>query len=96
MGIRILLTLACLLSGPAVALADPPDAQSRYMPAGPPPVAGYERYGRAVGALDQTVIGAVPPYLWRHGCGPTAAGMVMGYWDGQGFPDLIPGESFLF
>ena len=39
------------------------------------------------------VITGVPPYLWRHGCGPTAVGMVVGYWDGVGFDDLIPGPA---
>ncbi|MFH1259963.1 MAG: T9SS type A sorting domain-containing protein [Elusimicrobiota bacterium] len=34
-----------------------------------------------------------PPYEWRHGCGPTAAGMVIAYWDAQGFVDLIPGDG---
>ena len=41
----------------------------------------------------QTVISGVPSYLWRHGCGPTAAGMVIGYWDGQGYDGLISGNA---
>jgi len=41
----------------------------------------------------QTVISSVPSYLWRHGCGPTAAGMVIGYWDSNGYEDLISGNS---
>jgi hypothetical protein len=36
---------------------------------------------------------SAPGYLWRHGCGPTAVGMVVGYYDGQGYEDLIPGEA---
>ncbi len=40
-----------------------------------------------------TMIAGVPAYTWRHGCGPTAVGMVVGYWDGKGFDDLIPGSS---
>ncbi len=39
------------------------------------------------------VIDAVPTYYWRHGCGPTAAGMVIGYYDMHGYPWLIPGDS---
>jgi hypothetical protein len=39
------------------------------------------------------VIDAVPTYAWRHGCGPTAAGMVIGYYDMHGYPWLIPGDS---
>ena len=34
----------------------------------------------------------VPAYLWRHGCGPTAVGMVIGYYDTHGF-NLIPGDA---
>ncbi len=41
------------------------------------------------------VIPSVPAYIWRHGCGPTAAGMVLGYWDGQGFDELVPGDARL-
>ncbi len=41
----------------------------------------------------QVVIEGVPAYLWRHGCGPTAAGMVMGYWDSHGYPDLVEGDA---
>jgi hypothetical protein len=36
---------------------------------------------------------SVPPYLWRHGCGPTAVGMVIGYYDILGYDDLIPGSA---
>lgn len=43
--------------------------------------------------IGQTVISGVPTYKWRHGCGPTAAGMVIGYWDGHGYDDLIPGDA---
>ena len=42
---------------------------------------------------SQVLIKNVPAYLWRHGCGPTAAGMVIGYWDSQGYPDLVPGDA---
>lgn len=36
----------------------------------------------------------VPAYSWRHGCGPTALGMVIGYYDNLGFSDLVIGDSF--
>jgi len=38
------------------------------------------------------VINGVPAYLWRHGCGPTSASMVIGYWD-KWHDDLIPGDA---
>ena len=42
---------------------------------------------------NQIVIEDVPAYKWRHGCGPTAAGMIIGYWDGQGYDDLVSGDA---
>jgi uncharacterized protein (TIGR02145 family) len=44
------------------------------------------------GAGVKTIEG-VPSYLWHRGCGPTALGMIIGYYDSQGFPDLIEGEA---
>jgi autotransporter-associated beta strand protein len=45
----------------------------------------------APATLSATVvtISDVPSYIWYNGCGPTAAGMIVGYWDAHGFPDLI-------
>ena len=40
-----------------------------------------------------TVIPGVPAYIWRHGCGPTAVGMVVGYWDSKGYSNLVPGSA---
>jgi hypothetical protein len=31
----------------------------------------------------------VPAYDWYHGCGPTAAGSIIGYWDLHGYPNLF-------
>jgi len=39
-------------------------------------------------------IDGVPPYEWYLGCTPTAAGMVIGYWDSHGYPNF-PGEKTL-
>jgi hypothetical protein len=61
----------------------------------PRPPAGVDRKGHAfdaVGLLGATIVG-LPAYLERHGSGPTAAGMVLGYHDGHGFPYLIPGDA---
>jgi len=43
-------------------------------------------------ATDKIITG-VPGYAWRHGCGPTAVGMVMGYYDTHGYDNLIPGNA---
>jgi hypothetical protein len=39
------------------------------------------------------LVSGVPGYAWRDGCGPTAVGMVVGYYDGNGWPNLIPGDA---
>jgi len=88
-----LLIIACLLSCPAAVLADPWSAQNTYMPTRVGPEGDYETYKDALNRRAQTVVAGVPSYLWRHGCGPTAAGMVIGYHDGSGYPLLIPGDA---
>ncbi|MBD3218033.1 MAG: hypothetical protein GF310_07120 [candidate division Zixibacteria bacterium] len=42
----------------------------------------------------QVVIEGVPAYIWQHGCGPTAAGMLIGYWDMHGKSQLVAGDSY--
>jgi len=42
---------------------------------------------------SQTLISNVPTYIWHKGCGPTALGMVIGYYDEMGFDDLINGSA---
>ena len=44
-------------------------------------------------AAGEVVVSGVPAYIWRDGCAPTSTGIVLGYWDGHGFPDLIPGDA---
>jgi chitodextrinase len=39
------------------------------------------------------VISGVPAYLWYAGCAPTAGGMILGYWDGNGFSNLVVGDA---
>lgn len=68
----------------------PPDAQSTTGPTPPP---GVDVAGISFSPQAAVVISTVPPYLWHHGCGPTAAGMVIGYWDGHGFGSLVPGDA---
>ena len=42
---------------------------------------------------SQQIISGVPYYLWRHGCGPTSVGMVVGYYALHGFSGLIAGSA---
>lgn len=66
------------------------DAQSTTGPTPPP---GVDVVGAGVTSQAAVVIPNVPAYEWHHGCGPTAAGMVIGYWDGQGYGALVPGNA---
>ncbi len=59
----------------------------------PPPKGGYIPYTAGIDQRGLKLIGCVPAYTSIHGCGPTAAGMIIGYYDGQGFDDFIPGDA---
>lgn len=64
--------------------------------AGPVPPLNVDSRGRLFTPAERasaTVIPEVPAYLWRHGSAATAAGMILGYYDRTGFPDLLPGDA---
>ena len=70
--------------------AYPPDAQSTTGPVPPPGIS------RGISPPDpdyQVIISGVPAYIWYNGCGPTAEGMLLGYWDGRGFGNLVEGDA---
>jgi hypothetical protein len=54
---------------------------------------GYNQTAAALGGGVQKLLSGVPAYIWYRGCGPTSAGMVVGYWDMHGYPNLIAGDS---
>jgi hypothetical protein len=66
------------------------DAQSTT---GPFPPAGVNAKGALFASPKAITISDVPAYIWHDGCGPTAAGMVFGYWDTHGYDWLIPGDA---
>lgn len=73
----------------------PEPLQSTTGPTPPPTVEPKQETlpgGGFSGGADTVVVG-VPGYLWRHGCGPTAVGMVVGYWDGKGCSALFDGDA---
>jgi hypothetical protein len=51
------------------------------------PSAGSSSAGAS--STSAKTIASVPAYSWYHGCGPTAAASVFGYWDIAGFPNLF-------
>ncbi len=83
----MLLSLAVAQSHP-----DPNDCPPGYSTTGPVPPAGLDQ-GLRPPDKAMVIIPGVPSYIWQHGCGPTALGMVIGYYDGNGFADLVPGNA---
>ena len=59
---------------------------------GPIPPQGIDR-GLYPQSRSQITIAGVPAYIWQNGCGPTAVGMVIGYWDVHGCPDMVVGDA---
>ncbi|MCK4412539.1 MAG: hypothetical protein KAY32_03240 [Candidatus Eisenbacteria sp.] len=82
-----LLTLTAL-----AALTLPGVVWAQQSTTGPVPPPGLD-LGRRASSPGDSVIPGVPAYLWHHGCCPTALGMVIGYWDGLGYPDLVRGPA---
>jgi len=41
---------------------------------------------------SEVILFNVPTSKWTYGCGPTAAGMIMGYYDRAGFPNMYFGQ----
>ncbi|MHC4716197.1 MAG: CARDB domain-containing protein, partial [Planctomycetota bacterium] len=57
---------------------------------------GYVYEDAAGGDVSPTgsrVLYDVPEYFWYNGCGPTAAGMVLGYWDLTAYPNYFVGDA---
>ena len=43
--------------------------------------------------ISPVIITGVPAYNWYHGCVPTSTGMIMGYWDINGCPNLFDAQG---
>jgi len=93
----MLTAASVVLLAAAAVLADVDGPQQSTTGPTPPPAVVERDALKAMappapGGVQHTIPG-VPGYLWRHGCGPTAVGMVVGYYDTQGYNDLIPGDA---
>jgi hypothetical protein len=96
--VGILLAATALLAGvhAAAAPAADPVAGHTLTTTGPTPPATVKPptgARRATAGAGETLIVGVPAYLWRDGCAPTSVGMIVGYYDGHGFPDLVAGDA---
>ncbi len=92
------LAAVALLAGVHVAAAPATDpvAQPALTTTGPVPPASVKAptgARRATAAAGETVLAGVPAYIWRDGCAPTSVGMIVGFYDGHGFPDLVAGVA---
>jgi hypothetical protein len=67
-------------------------AYAQQSTSGPNPPPGMDP-GRQNITKSQVVLSDFPVYLWHHGCGPTTVGMVIGYWDGHGCDNMVPGDA---
>jgi len=98
--LRVALLLGVVAAVVTLAPTDERPTQPARFPgqatAGPVAPANVDHRGRLFRPAERasaTVLSAVPAYLWRHGSAPAAAGMVLGYYDRTGFPDLLPGDA---
>jgi len=53
---------------------------------------GFCFSANAAGVTPVTISG-VPDYYWYNGCVPTSVGMIMGYWDMNGYPNLFTAQG---
>lgn len=93
-----LLCLAGVVSsappGPDPIGASPPALLTTTGPTPPPEVLEYDaKHPQPSAVAGEVLLSSVPNYHWRHGCGPTAVGMILGYYDGLGYDDLIEGTA---
>ena len=84
---------AALMAIACAALAQEPAPQQSTTGPKPPPAAAVPTFLQAAPGAVVASIPGVPVYLWRHGCGPTSVGMVLGYYAARGFPDLFTGDA---
>jgi len=96
--VGILLAATALLVGVVAAAAPAADPVAGHMltTTGPTPPATVKPPTGARSAsagAGETLVAGVPAYIWRDGCAPTSVGMIVGYYDGHGFPDLVAGSA---
>lgn len=88
-------TVAQSGDGPAQEPREWPRAQSTSGPRRPPgqELEAQRAVDRRLMLDTSVVISNVPSYLWYRGCGPTSAGMILGYYDNMGYEGLVDGGA---
>lgn len=88
---RVWAVLMLTCWGAAAALAEPAGSDAPLFPRRLPPTTHAKLL--SVKGVSKTLAG-VPEYGWWYGCSPTAAGMVIGWWDAQpGCEGLFEGSA---
>ena len=59
----------------------------------PTPPAGYVRSVADVTSVSAVMLSDVPTSTWTYGCSATSAGMIFGYYDRTGYPDMYTGST---
>lgn len=59
----------------------------------PRPPAGYERATAATLPPSAVMLSEVPTSTWTYGCSATSAGMLFGYYDRHGYPNMYAGPA---
>jgi len=59
----------------------------------PTPPEGVHRESVRVLSMDDVILEEVPTSRWTYGCSATSAGMIFGYYDRTGYPDMYTGPT---
>jgi len=87
--------LLALMSFPALGQITPPPGDTIghiVVPPSPPPP-GYVPAQHARALAGDVILTNVPTYTWCYGCSATSAGMMMGYYDLHGYPNMYTGPA---
>ena len=96
---RLGLVVALVACMPAMALADAEvwavggGIEVMAMDSGPTPPAGVADHIVDVVPQSAIMLSGVPTSSWTYGCSATSAGMMFGYYDRTGFPDMYTGPA---
>jgi hypothetical protein len=77
-----------------LALVTAGSASAEIVRGGGPEPAPLGRSALDAGGGSAKVISGVPAYNWYHGCGPTAAASIVGYYDLHGFDNLFDASGW--
>jgi len=69
------------------------DLERMIIDSPPTPPPGIIRAAADLSSESAVMLSEVPTSTWTYGCSATAAGMIFGYYDRQGYPDMYTGPA---